>query len=84
MLQLDLNYVSEDWNQTTFDLWEELDSSSFWTSLVQHRALRQGAALAKTLGDASQASTWTAQAQNVLCFVQVPRLHDLFSSYPRS
>jgi glucoamylase len=75
MLQLDLNYVSEEWNQTTFDLWQELDSSSFWTSLVQHRALRQGAVLAETLGDSTLASAWTAQAQNVLCFVQVLRVH---------
>ncbi|KAF8443015.1 glycoside hydrolase family 15 protein [Boletus edulis BED1] len=32
VLRLDLDYVANNWNQTTFDLWEELDSSSFFTT----------------------------------------------------
>ncbi|KAJ7069493.1 glucoamylase [Mycena amicta] len=70
-IQLDLDYVSADWNQTTFDLWEEVSSSSFFTTAVQHRALREGAALATALGQpASVASGYTTQAANVLCFLQ--------------
>ncbi|KAG6866205.1 hypothetical protein C0991_007230 [Blastosporella zonata] len=70
ILQLDLNYVSSNWNQTGFDLWEEVNSSSFFTTAVQHRALRQGAALATALGQTSVASGYTTQAANVLCFLQ--------------
>ncbi|KAJ7594619.1 glycoside hydrolase family 15 protein [Mycena floridula] len=68
IIKLDLDYVAADWNMTTFDLWEEVSSSSFFTTAVQHRALRQGAALATVLGQT--ASVYTAQAANVLCFLQ--------------
>ncbi|KAF5345299.1 hypothetical protein D9758_008451 [Tetrapyrgos nigripes] len=51
-----------------FDLWEEVSSSSFFTTAVQHRSLRQGAALAAKLGQTS--STYSTQADNVLCFLQ--------------
>jgi glucoamylase len=71
ILQLDLDYVSTYWNQTGFDLWEEVNGSSFFTTASQHRALRQGAALATALGDTTRASKYTAQAANALCFMQV-------------
>jgi glucoamylase len=58
------------WNQSTFDLWEEVSGRSFFTTAVQHRALRTGAALAKSLGQNSDASAWAAQADNALCFLQ--------------
>ncbi|GJJ06654.1 hypothetical protein Clacol_000849 [Clathrus columnatus] len=70
IIQNDLNYVQDNWNQTTFDLWEEIDSSSFFTTAVQHRSLREGATLATTLGQTSLASGYTTQAENVLCFLQ--------------
>nr|GAT49309.1 glycoside hydrolase family 15 protein [Mycena chlorophos] len=71
IIKLDLDYVMADWNMTTFDLWEEVDSSSYFTSAVQHRALREGATLATTLGQASSiASGYTTQANNILCFMQ--------------
>lgn len=72
-----LNYlrgsVSQNWNQTTFDLWEEVSSSSFFTTAVQHRAMREGAKFAKLVGHADVASTYTAQAKPLLCFLQVRR-----------
>ncbi|KIJ17956.1 carbohydrate-binding module family 20 protein [Paxillus involutus ATCC 200175] len=70
IIQLDLDYVANNWNQTTFDLWEEVNSSSFFTTAVQHRALRQGAALANAIGQTSVVSGYTTQAQNILCFLQ--------------
>lgn len=71
ILLLDLNYVSNNWNSTGFDLWEEVDAASFFTTAVQHRALRQGITLATALGDPSTTvATWTAQADNIFCFLQ--------------
>ncbi|KAF8843359.1 glycoside hydrolase family 15 protein [Paxillus ammoniavirescens] len=70
MIQLDLDYVANNWNKTTFDLWEELDLASFFTTAVQHRALRQGIALANAIGQTSVVSGYTTQAQNSLCFLQ--------------
>ncbi|KAJ7851645.1 glucoamylase [Mycena olivaceomarginata] len=69
-IQLDLDYVAADWNQTTFDLWEEVSSSSFFTTAVQHRALREGAALATALGQTSVVANYNTQAANTLCFLQ--------------
>ncbi|KAK2464204.1 hypothetical protein APHAL10511_003661 [Amanita phalloides] len=68
VIQLDLDYVANYWNQSTFDLWEEVQSSSFFTTAVQHRALREGASLASRIGQSS--STYSAQAGNALCFLQ--------------
>jgi glucoamylase len=69
-IKLDLDYVSSNWNQSTFDLWEEVNSSSFFTTAVQHRALREGAALATSIGETSVVSGYTTQASNLLCFQQ--------------
>jgi hypothetical protein len=69
-IQLDLDYVAANWNQTGFDLWEEISSSSFFTTAVQHRSLREGVALATALGQTSVVSGYATQADNVLCFLQ--------------
>jgi glucoamylase len=70
IVESDLNYVTVYWNQTTFDLWEEVSSASYWTTAVQHRALRQGASLASSIGQSLIASTFSTQADNILCFMQ--------------
>ncbi|KAI9059251.1 carbohydrate-binding module family 20 protein [Trametes sanguinea] len=70
VIQLDLDYVADNWNQSTFDLWEEVDSSSFFTTAVQHRALREGATFASRIGQSSVVSGYTTQADNLLCFLQ--------------
>ncbi|KAJ7072585.1 glucoamylase [Mycena amicta] len=71
MVKADLDYVMTNWNLSTFDLWEEINSSgSFFTSAVQHRALRQGASLATSLGLTAVASGYTAAADSLLCFLQ--------------
>lgn len=64
----DLAYVGQYWNNTGFDLWEEVDGSSFFTVAVQHRALVQGANLAKKLGKSCPACV--SQAPQILCFLQ--------------
>ena len=70
MITLDLAYVASYWNQTGFDLWEEVNSSSFFTTAVQHRSLREGIALANKIGNTTNVANWTTQAANVLCFLQ--------------
>ncbi|KAI8944435.1 family 15 glycosyl hydrolase [Xylaria longipes] len=68
IIRNDLAYVAQYWNQTGFDLWEEVQGSSFFTVSAQHRALIEGSALAKTLG--SSCSACDAIAPQVLCFLQ--------------
>ncbi|KAG8898842.1 hypothetical protein FRB99_007126 [Tulasnella sp. 403] len=69
-VKLDLDYVSTYWSQPTFDLWEEVNGDSFWTTAMQHRTLRQGAAFATAMGDSQSAKTYTDEAANALCFLQ--------------
>ncbi|KAI0972843.1 family 15 glycosyl hydrolase [Xylaria arbuscula] len=68
IIRNDLAYVVQYWNQTGYDLWEEVNGSSFFTIAAQHRALVQGSALATTLGSSS--SAYDAIAPQVLCFLQ--------------
>ena len=63
----DLSYVGQYWNSTGFDLWEEVQGSSFFTVQAQHRALAEGSTLAKSLG---VSCTGCDQASQVLCFLQ--------------
>ena len=78
VIKLDLDYTMNYWNQTGYDLWEEVDSSSFFTTAVQHRALRTGAVFAAKIGQTSVVSGYLTQADNVLCFLQVRGLHECF------
>jgi Glycosyl hydrolases family 15 len=49
----------------------QVNGASFFTTVVQHRALREGIALATTLGDPdSTVATWATQADNIFCFFQ--------------
>ncbi|CAG8310222.1 unnamed protein product [Penicillium nalgiovense] len=68
VVQNDLNYVAQYWNQTGFDLWEEVEGSSFFTIAAQHRALVEGSAFAKALGESCEGCD--SQAPQVLCFQQ--------------
>ncbi|KAI2635330.1 family 15 glycosyl hydrolase [Xylaria nigripes] len=63
----DLSYTGQYWNQTTFDLWEEVQGSSFFTTQNQFRALVEGNTLAATLGEEC---TGCDQAAQVACFLQ--------------
>ncbi|KDN65985.1 putative glycosyl hydrolase family 15 [Colletotrichum sublineola] len=67
VIRNDLNYVAQYWNQTGFDLWEEVRGSSFFTVASQHRALVEGSALARSLGQTCNACD--AVAPQVLCFL---------------
>ncbi|OAG04611.1 1, 4-alpha-D-glucan glucohydrolase [Paraphaeosphaeria sporulosa] len=68
IIQNDLNYVAQYWNQTGFDLWEEVDGSSFFTTAAQYRALIEGATLGQRLQQ--DVSAYESQAPNVFCFLQ--------------
>ncbi|CAG8981192.1 hypothetical protein HYALB_00012812 [Hymenoscyphus albidus] len=55
-------------NETGFDLWEEVQGSSFFTIAAQHRSLIEGSALAAQLG--KSCPNCDSQAPQVLCFLQ--------------
>ncbi|OBT77184.1 hypothetical protein VF21_05121 [Pseudogymnoascus sp. 05NY08] len=68
IVQNDLAYVAQYWNQTGFDLWEEVQGSSFFTIAAQHKSLVQGAAFATALGESCE--NCVSQAPQILCFLQ--------------
>jgi glucoamylase len=68
IVENDLSYVSEYWNQTGYDLWEEVDGSSFFTIASQHKALVEGSTFASALNQSCAGCT--SQAPQLLCFLQ--------------
>ena len=64
----DLNYVAQYWNQTGFDLWEEVRGSSFFTLQAQYRALLQGIGLAHTFG--TDTTGFESQSPQIGCFLR--------------
>lgn len=70
IIRLDLDYVAANWRQSTFDLWEEINSTSFFTTAVQHRSLREGSSLAFKLERHAESRVYDTQANGVLCFMQ--------------
>jgi glucoamylase len=68
VIRNDLAYVAQYWNHTGFDLWEEVNGSSFFTTAAQYRSLVEGSALAEALG--TTCSYCDAIAPQVLCFLQ--------------
>ncbi|EGX88765.1 glucoamylase I precursor [Cordyceps militaris CM01] len=68
VVQNDLNYVAQYWNQTGFDLWEEVNGSSFFTVASQHRSLVEGGSLAAKLS--KDGSVYSQVAPQILCFLQ--------------
>ena len=59
----DLEYVSNHWQETSFDVWEEVKAHHFDTQMAQRTALLEGAWLAEQLGDPGAASWYSEQAQ---------------------
>jgi len=55
------------WNETGYDLWEEVAGSSFFTVLAQHRALVQGQNVAARLGQSCAGCA--AQAPQIACYI---------------
>ncbi|ODV76804.1 glycoside hydrolase family 15 protein [Suhomyces tanzawaensis NRRL Y-17324] len=47
----DLIYISKNWQEEGFDLWEEISSLHFFGSITQLRALKDGVRVAKELKD---------------------------------
>ncbi|CAK7228809.1 glycoside hydrolase 15 protein [Sporothrix bragantina] len=64
----DLSYVAQYWNQTGYDLWEEVSGSSFFTISAQHRALVEGSAFAGRVG--GSCAYCDSQAPQILCYMQ--------------
>lgn len=63
VIKMDLEYIAHHWQEANFDLWEEVYGHHFFTIMSQQKALIDGAALAKQLGDIHASSFYIKQAQ---------------------
>jgi len=61
----DLLFVANNWSSPSFDLWEEEESTHFYTRMVQRRALILGAQFATNLSDSATADTLTTAASDL-------------------
>ncbi|KAK2733165.1 hypothetical protein FQN57_002284 [Myotisia sp. PD_48] len=68
VIRNDLSYVSQMWNETGFDIWEEIKVPSFFTTIVQHRALVEGVNLSREFG--LVCPNCASQAPQILCLLQ--------------
>lgn len=61
-------FMHADFSFCLTDLWEEVNSMSFFTVAVQHRALVEGSTFAKKVG--ASCSWCDSQAPQILCYMQ--------------
>ena len=65
-LILDLDYVSNNWRNGNFDLWEEVyDTDHFFTKMVQRKALKMGATFLWRFGDEYRPQSYRAAANEL-------------------
>lgn len=62
VIKADLEYISNTWQERTFDLWEEVNGFHFFTFAVIHRALKDGASFAQKMDDHGAAAWYQKQA----------------------
>jgi glucoamylase len=65
VIKSDLEFVAHHWRDLSFDLWEEVKGSHFYTRMVQRKALIDGAELAELLGDPGAAGFYRQQAKKL-------------------
>ena len=65
VIKKDLEYTAREWTKPNFDLWEEVKGMHFYTLLVQHTALQEGAKMAREFRDDEAASRYEAEANKI-------------------
>ncbi|KAH8728722.1 glucan-alpha-1,4-glucosidase-like protein [Phaeosphaeriaceae sp. PMI808] len=63
VIKADLEYVSHYWNESSFDLWEEVEGLHFFNFMVSARSLREGSVFARSFGDHGAADWYEEQAR---------------------
>jgi len=64
-IKRDLEYVSEHWRDSNFDLWEEVKGDHFFTKMAQRTALILGSKLASITNDPFASSYYANKAKEI-------------------
>jgi glucoamylase len=65
VIKKDLEFVANHWQESSFDLWEEVNGQHFYTLTAQRAALLAGARLATNLNDPGAANYYIIQAEKI-------------------
>jgi hypothetical protein len=65
VIKADLDYVNDHWTDATYEPWEEVKATHFYTRLVQRKALLDGVWLADLLGDSADANKYRATVKQL-------------------
>ncbi|KAJ1978482.1 hypothetical protein H4R34_003192, partial [Dimargaris verticillata] len=63
VIKRDLEYTAHHWQDPSFDIWEEVSGHHFFNRMVSRKAMRDGAALARSVSDWGAASYYLTQAR---------------------
>ncbi len=64
-IKYDLEYISHHWKDPSYDIWEEVKGTHFYTLMVIRRALLEGASLASHFGDHGASKWYRLQAKEI-------------------
>ncbi|OFC68773.1 glycoside hydrolase family 15 protein [Alteromonas confluentis] len=65
VIKTDLEFIAAHWQDCCFDVWEEVKGDHFYTRILQHVALCEGAELAAKLGDEAAQGRYVEQAEAI-------------------
>lgn len=65
LVETDLAFVHRHWREASFDIWEEECGHHYYTRLVQHAALADGADRLDEIGDPDRARLYRAAAREI-------------------
>jgi glucoamylase len=65
LLEIDLAFVVDHWREASFDIWEEELGHHYYTRLVQHAALADGANWLEEIGVSDRAGVYRAAAREI-------------------
>lgn len=65
LIKADLEYVATHWQESSFDLWEEVKGDHFFTRMVQYKALLKGSELANKKKDPFAAVYYSNVAEKI-------------------
>lgn len=69
-IKKDLEYVSHHWQDPSFDLWEEVKGTHFYTLMVERKAMLEGAKFATQMNDSGAAQWYSMQAKEISLVLQ--------------
>jgi len=69
-IKYDIEYVAHNWQNPSFDVWEEVMGNHFFTMIIQRKSLLRAASLSKIVNDAAAGDFYLEQANKIGDYLQ--------------